>query len=34
MTMTDALIKHDVDVYKQVKVLDTDPDKACDLFAI
>lgn len=34
MTMTDALIKHDVDVYKQVKVLDTDPDKACELFAI
>lgn len=34
MTMTDTLIKHDVDVYKQVKVLDTDPDKACDLFAI
>ena len=34
MTMTDTLIKHDVDVYKQVKVMDTDPDKACDLFAI
>ncbi|MFW8052515.1 MBL fold metallo-hydrolase [Vagococcus fluvialis] len=34
MTMTDALIKHDVDVYKQVRVMDTDPDKACDLFVI
>ncbi|MBO0475467.1 MBL fold metallo-hydrolase [Vagococcus sp. DIV0080] len=34
MTMTDTLIKHDVDIYKQVKVMDTDPDKACDLFAI
>ena len=34
MTMTDTLIKQDVDIYKQVKVLDTDPDKACELFVI
>lgn len=34
MTMTDTLIKNDVDTFKQVKVLDTDPEKACSLFAI
>lgn len=34
MTMTDTLIKNDVDTFKQVKVMDTDPEKACSLFAI
>ncbi|HCM90376.1 MULTISPECIES: MBL fold metallo-hydrolase [Vagococcus] len=34
MTMTDTLIKNDVDTFTQVKIMDTDPEKACSLFAI
>ncbi|MFW7432881.1 MBL fold metallo-hydrolase [Vagococcus carniphilus] len=34
MTMTDTLMKHDYDAINQIKVMDTDPEKACSLFAI
>ncbi|MEG0255411.1 MAG: MBL fold metallo-hydrolase [Vagococcus sp.] len=34
MTMTETLIQHDIDAVSKVKVMDTDPEKACPLFAI
>ncbi|APB30604.1 MBL fold metallo-hydrolase [Vagococcus teuberi] len=34
MTVTGILQQHDIDAGGQVKIMDTDPDKACDLFAI
>ena len=34
MTVTGILQQHNIDAGGQVKIMDTDPDKACDLFAI
>ncbi|WP_326717450.1 MBL fold metallo-hydrolase [Vagococcus jeotgali] len=34
ITMTGILNQHDIDTTRQVKIMDTDPEKACDLFAI
>lgn len=34
MTMKETLMQHDIDAISKVKVMDTDPEKACPLFAI
>ncbi len=34
MTMTETLMQHDVDTINKVKIMDTDPEKACSIFAI
>jgi len=34
MTVSGILQQHDIDAGGSIKIMDTDPDKACDLFAI